>query len=180
LRVNQTGSGSSFLVEDSTNPDSTPFIVDASGNVGIGIAIPASVNGNASKILEISGALNTILNFNNTTVNNSGILEFSRTGRTPISRYAQIQVSTDASDNGSIVFNTALAGADITEKLRIDQNGNIGVGASTFGTSAVKVIGIANGTAPSSSPAGMGQLYVEGGALKYRGSSGTITTIANA
>jgi len=29
-------------------------------------------------------------------------------------------------------------------------------------------------------PAGMGQLYVEGGALKYRGSSGTVTTIANA
>jgi hypothetical protein len=26
----------------------------------------------------------------------------------------------------------------------------------------------------------MGQLYVEAGALKYRGSSGTVTTIANA
>lgn len=58
--------------------------------------------------------------------------------------------------------------------------GNIGIGVSAFGTSAAKVIGIANGTAPSSSPAGMGQLYVEAGALKYRGSSGTVTTIANA
>ena len=29
-------------------------------------------------------------------------------------------------------------------------------------------------------PAGVGQLYVESGALKYRGSSGTVTTIANA
>ena len=59
-------------------------------------------------------------------------------------------------------------------------NGNVGIGTSTFGTSAVTVIGIANGTAPATSPAGMGQLYVEGGALKYRGSSGTVTTIANA
>ena len=41
---------------------------------------------------------------------------------------------------------------------------------------AAKVIGMANATAPTSSPAGMGQLYVEGGALKYRGSSGTVTT----
>ena len=40
-------------------------------------------------------------------------------------------------------------------------------------------IGISNTTAPTTSPAGMGQLYVEGGALKYRGSNGTVTTIAN-
>jgi hypothetical protein len=35
-------------------------------------------------------------------------------------------------------------------------------------------------TAPSTNPTGGGCLYVEGGALKYRGSSGTVTTIANA
>jgi hypothetical protein len=58
--------------------------------------------------------------------------------------------------------------------------GNIGIGVTAFGTSAAKVLGMANATAPTTSPAGMGQLYVEGGALKYRGSSGTVTTIANA
>jgi hypothetical protein len=67
-----------------------------------------------------------------------------------------------------------------TERMRIDSSGNVGIGTSSFGTSAAGVIGIGNGTAPSTSPAGMGQLYVEGGALKYRGSSGTVTTIANA
>jgi len=64
--------------------------------------------------------------------------------------------------------------------LRGGNAGNVGIGVTAFGTSASKVLGIANGTAPSSSPAGMGQLYVEAGALKYRGSSGTVTTIANA
>lgn len=64
--------------------------------------------------------------------------------------------------------------------LSVQSNGNIGVGVTAWGTSAVRVIGIANGTAPSSSPAGMGQLYVESGALKYRGSSGTITTLGAA
>jgi hypothetical protein len=58
--------------------------------------------------------------------------------------------------------------------------GNLGIGTGIFGTNAAKVIGIANGTAPTSSPAGMGQLYVENGALKYRGSSGTVTTIGAA
>jgi hypothetical protein len=57
---------------------------------------------------------------------------------------------------------------------------NIGFGVSVWGTSAANVIGIANGTAPSTSPASMGQLYVESGALKYRGSSGTVTTLAAA
>ena len=65
-------------------------------------------------------------------------------------------------------------------RLLIDSSGNVGIGVSTFGTSAAKVLGLANATAPSTSPAGMGQLYVEAGALKYRGSSGTVTTIANA
>jgi hypothetical protein len=67
-----------------------------------------------------------------------------------------------------------------TQHLTLDSSGNLGLGVTSFGTSAEKVIGIANGTAPTTSPAGMGQLYVEGGALKYRGSSGTVTTIANA
>ena len=42
------------------------------------------------------------------------------------------------------------------------------------------VLLVSNGTAPGSNPTGGGYLYVESGALKYRGSSGTVTTIANA
>jgi hypothetical protein len=40
LRITQTGAGNSILVEDSANPDSTPFVVDTSGNVGVGTATP--------------------------------------------------------------------------------------------------------------------------------------------
>lgn len=57
---------------------------------------------------------------------------------------------------------------------------NVGIGTSTFGTSAAGVLAMANGTAPSSSPSGEGQFYVESGAAKYRGSSGTTTTLAAA
>ncbi len=43
LSVNNVGTFPSFLVEDSTNPDSTPFIIDDSGNVGIGTTTPGTL-----------------------------------------------------------------------------------------------------------------------------------------
>lgn len=67
-----------------------------------------------------------------------------------------------------------------TFRLQIDTAGNLGLNTASVGTSAAGVIAIANGTAPSSSPSGVGQLYVESGALKYRGASGTVTTLGAA
>lgn len=65
-------------------------------------------------------------------------------------------------------------------RMTIATNGNVGIGVNAWGASAVSVLGITNGTAPTTSPAGMGQLWVEAGALKFRGSSGTVTTLAPA
>ena len=85
---------------------------------------------------------------------------------------------------GNVVLNNGNGPLEVSVggslRATIDTSGNVGIGVSTFGTSAAKVLGLADATAPSTSPAGMGQLYVEAGALKYRGSSGTVTTIANA
>jgi hypothetical protein len=41
LRVTQLGTGNAILVEDSSNPDSTPFVVTASGDVGVGNTSPS-------------------------------------------------------------------------------------------------------------------------------------------
>ena len=60
-------------------------------------------------------------------------------------------------------------------------NRNVGIGTDDQFGSGVGVIGMANATTnPSTDPTGGGVLYVDAGALKYRGSSGTVTTIANA
>lgn len=56
-------------------------------------------------------------------------------------------------------------------------NNNLGINTKDY-ASGSGVIGIANGTAPSGTPTGGGVLYVESGALKFKGSSGTVTTIA--
>jgi hypothetical protein len=59
--------------------------------------------------------------------------------------------------------------------------GNLAVnGAGSYGSGA-GVVSIANATtAPTTNPTAGGILYVEAGALKYRGSSGTVTTIGPA
>jgi hypothetical protein len=213
VRITQTGAGNALVVEDSANPDSSPFVVDADGRFIHGYTsaltlrgiawgnlfagIDASTSGlalvrysaNASPpILEMfksrgaSVSTNTVVQSGDSL----GTFVFSGADGTDYIQGASITAAVDGTPGtsdmpGRLVFSTTADGAATpTERMRIDNAGNVGVGTSSFGTSAAGVIGIANGTAPTTSPAGMGQLYVEGGALKYRGSSGTVTTIANA
>jgi len=42
VRITQTGSGNALVVQDSSNPDATPFVVTTDGNVGIG-AVPIAM-----------------------------------------------------------------------------------------------------------------------------------------
>lgn len=67
-------------------------------------------------------------------------------------------------------------------RMIITQEGNVGIGALTFGTSAAGVIGIKNGTAPTSSPADMVQLYAKDDAgssrLYVRNEAGTETVLS--
>jgi len=54
-----------------------------------------------------------------------------------------------------MAFTTAAGGGTVY----IDSTGNFGIGTGTFGTSAAKVLGMANATAPTTSPGDMVQLY---------------------
>lgn len=61
---------------------------------------------------------------------------------------------------GRLAFYTTPDGTNgALERLRIDNQGNIGISATTFGTSAVKVVAIGSGTAPTTSPADMVQMW---------------------
>lgn len=62
LRITQTGTGNSIVVEDSANPDSTPFIVRADGSIVKGFnASPASIRSTnaAANVNDASGFFNT-------------------------------------------------------------------------------------------------------------------------
>lgn len=57
-------------------------------------------------------------------------------------------------------------------------NTTLGANAGSYGGGA-KVVFVGNaGTNPSTNPTGGGVLYCDGGALKFRGSGGTVTTVA--
>lgn len=90
----------------------------------------------------------------------------------------------EAVTNGSnqITLRVLLANAsNPVETFRLSPGGQVGIGGSSYGSGVGAVVFVANAAvAPTTNPTGGGVLYVEGGALKYRGSSGTVTTIANA
>jgi hypothetical protein len=64
---------------------------------------------------------------------------------------------------------------------RLAAGGNLGFRTTSQFGGGQGVIAIANAAAvPSVNPAGGGILYVQDGALKYRGSNGTVTVLASA
>ena len=82
-----------------------------------------------------------------------------------------------ASQTGDLVQWQNSAGTVLS---KIASSGNIVAGNMAIATSSVSTIHISNGTIPTANPVGGGVVYVESGALKYRGSSGTITTLGAA
>ncbi len=64
LLITQTGAGAAIRVQDSADPDSSPFVVDTSGQVGIGTATPANaidVAGGAIQISTSGGTARTVM-----------------------------------------------------------------------------------------------------------------------
>jgi len=152
------------------------FAVRVDGNVGIGTAAPPT----KCNVVTSTDADCIQIRRDSLSANAFATLGF-RISTSPTSanqsEIRAIRTNLPATGDNAVAILNQRSGT-LAEGLRLDGYGNLGIGTATFGTSAVTVLGIANGTAPSTSPANMGQLYVESGALKYRGSSGSITTVA--
>jgi len=112
VRITQTGSGNALVVEDSTNPDSTPFVVDASGFVGIGTSSPSAKldivhNNNNPLRLENTTGLAVKIQFADQNSNQGEIQSFS----------------------GDLVFSNGTG--SVTERMRIDSSGALILVGST-------------------------------------------------
>jgi len=125
LRITQTGTGDAILVEDAANPDSSPFVVTAAGDVGMGISSPVyklQVIGTSQLSLSAAGTQQALqLNNSDTTAGTQAVkLGFSSAGVTKASINAAVY------GNDYMTFNV---GSD-AEKMRLDASGNLGLGVT--------------------------------------------------
>ena len=156
--------------------------IDSAGNVGVGVT--PSAWGNNFKVVQVGQAGSVYgaaafgyygIKFNLYNDNTNDIAQTTNfVGEYRFEVLNGKHIWRNKSTSGTIGTNQTL-----TDAMTLDTLGNLLVGLTTAGTTAANTIQIANGTAPTANVTG-GQLYVEAGALKYRGSSGTVTTIANA
>jgi hypothetical protein len=127
--------------------------------------IPIVLTGNGNALIGLGGTTSSFPAIRADSATKAGIVKADQ------SAYADLQAAA-----GTFTALSSTTGANFATS-----SGNVGIGTTDQFGGGATVVGIANAaTVPSSNPTGGGVLYVEGGALKYRGSSGTVTTIANA
>ncbi len=127
------------------------------GNVGIGTATPATpaeIYANATDILKVSSSIGS--------AGNKAYIDFLTYASTA-GVSARIGALDMGSNNGSIVFevgNTSTANsATTTEAMRISNNGNVGIGATTIPSESNLVLGATVSTGSSEG----GQLQLNSG-----------------
>ena len=157
-----------------SNNGNSYAVLDSSGNLGLGVT-PSSWQSYTALQYGSIGSLSYFSGENNLSSNayyNSG-WKYIATGT----------AQKFSLDTGSFRFYTAPSGTagtaiSFTQALTLTSAMNLLLGGTSDPTSASGCLVIYNrSAAPTGNVAG-GTLYVESGALKYRGSSGTVTTLA--
>ena len=145
LRITQTGTGDSILVEDAANPDSSPFVVTAGGDVGIGATTPAYK-------LDVQGGLARSQNSGGI---NNGYLITTNSSNAAARNWAVLSNSNAFGDfvirQGNSLGSDPVSG---TDRLVIDASGNLGLGVTPSGWSSSVAAQVGYGAALSSRAAG--------------------------
>ena len=189
LIVKATTSQSATLQEWQDSAGSILSYISATGNIRTTIA---AVFGSSSY-----GAMVNVTPLNASTVgaiirgtasqtadlqqwqNSAGTVVASISAAGAISTSSTLTTSSSLSLSGG-TGNIVGSGGLTCMTLGANRNVQLGSATGNFGGGVV-VVGIANATTvPTTNPSGGGILYVESGALKYRGSSGTVTTLGAA
>lgn len=164
LRITQLGTGNALVVEDSANPDATPFVINSAGAIITGYTQSQSIAGatyqyqmnganpfaairwNSANSLGLTAALgrsrsgtvgtNSIVTSGDTL----GTLAWLGDDGTDFIQAASISSAVDGTPGtndmpGRLVFSTTSDGASTpTERMRIDSSGNVGIGTNSPST----------------------------------------------
>jgi hypothetical protein len=126
VRITQEGSGNALLVEDSANPDTTPFVVTGIGSVGIGTSAPINT-------LDVHGTLRLA---RQDSVSDGGEMVFARSSDNT-NAWAIDVFGSGSNPNFRITDSTQSA-----TRIHIGSGGNVGIGSTA--TSRLHVFGNAN------------------------------------
>ena len=138
LRITQTGTGNALVVEDSANPDSTPFIIDANGVVSVG-ATPSG-----SYKFEVAG---TSYFSSNVTVNGNAGIGANPSGSYKLEVTGTSYFSSNVTVNGDLIVNGTTTTVN-SSTLTIDDK-NIELGSVPSATvSTTGTVGSITGTGP--------------------------------
>lgn len=194
LKITQTGTGPVLKVQDSTDPDLTPFIIDSSGQVGIGTSSPTTALDVSDGSIQLSsgGATRTLLSADasNSTFAASGarglILSTNGLTRVTISSAGVVTFSGAVVLSGGATFsgNVAVTGTlSSTSGLTVSSGGAAITGNSTVtGTLGVSsTLTAQNGLAVSTGGATVtaGGLTVTAGGLTVSSGGAAITGNSN-
>ncbi|PCJ82974.1 MAG: hypothetical protein COA57_12445 [Flavobacteriales bacterium] len=162
-------SGNLSVINENLGAPVTLMFINTLGNVGIGTTTPdgkLDVEGSAIYISEIAAPATPAATKGVLYEKSDGKLYFKNAGATEFD-LTQGGGTGGWTDAGTVIHPTTLTD-------------NVGIGATVLGTSATSVLGIANGTAPTTSPADMVQLWsadraatVGQGSLHLRTENGT-------
>jgi hypothetical protein len=139
LRITQTGTGDAVRVEDSANPDSTPFVITATGDVGIGVTSPDTklavvgsgqgLNFNTADNLGAS----ILVGDSGTAAQNGGSIVFSAFSEAwkfaAIKSHVLNGTSNTVGDI-SILTRRVTTDSTLTETARFTFTGNVGIGTN--------------------------------------------------
>jgi len=141
LRVTQLGTGNALVVEDSTNPDSTSFVVRSNGNVGIGeVSTDSQLQVGTAQfdpsLARTTAAIIVRSETGSTTGDGeySGAITFGKIDSSrPFGSIAGVQIGSDI-DGGGLAFftkNGTSTNDIVSERMRIDSSGNVGIGTDS-------------------------------------------------
>lgn len=168
-RVRHYWTGNVYTIQTEVGGSGTKRNIQIVGSGALTVGAFSSASGaiqlqsNLSTSVSVAGVLGTFTG--SSAVTPVGLKVAPTVNQSSTAGYTalQVNVTETATGSGSKLLADFQVGA--ASKVSIDDTG---------------VVQIANATAPSGTPSASGYLYVESGALKYKGSSGTVTTLGAA
>jgi hypothetical protein len=176
LTIQNNGTGNSFVVNDVAS-DTTPFVIDQSGNVGIGTTTP-STYGLLGFGVANSGSTNTpVIGMYQAAAADLSGLRIAGYAYTGVARTTIDFIQNSLSNfQSQIAFSTTGAGSAFAERMRITSAGLVGIGVTPSGA----MLQVVNNTAANVGAIIKGASAQSGDLLQIQNSSGTtLTTISS-